>query len=139
MTEPRAYAGYGTVVAIGDGASPETFTSVGRLRNIGGPDASRGTIDVTGLDSTAKEFIVDLPDNGSLTFPMYLIPSERGTIYARFSDGALTNFQIQYADTVNTIASFAAVVTNWGQEVPEAGAIAVSITLKISGAITWNN
>jgi len=64
----------GTLLKRGDGGTPEVFTTVPDVVSIGGPDASKGEIDVTDLASTAKEFKGGLADFGRMTVELNYIP-----------------------------------------------------------------
>ncbi len=58
------FRGTGTQFLRGDAASPEVFTAVGDVISISGPSIVKDEIEVTALDSTAKEFISDLDNPG---------------------------------------------------------------------------
>ncbi len=62
--------GHGTLLQVGDGGSPETFTTIARLSEIGGMDASADDIDITTHDTVdaIREFIRGLVDPGEVTF-----------------------------------------------------------------------
>jgi len=49
-----AVAAFGTLLKIGDGGGPESFTTIAEVRTLGGPELSRDTVDVTSHDSTAN-------------------------------------------------------------------------------------
>src|SRR5262249_41711305 len=57
-----AFAGAGAQLKIGDGMSPEGFTTVFENVTIGDFGQENPLIDATHLLSTAKEYIADLPD-----------------------------------------------------------------------------
>ena len=70
----------GTTIGIGDGASPEVYTSIPQVTSIGGPDGSASEINVTNLSSTAQEFILGLKDEGSISLD--LVFDERDTTHS---------------------------------------------------------
>lgn len=55
-----------------------TFDKVGEVVNIGAPDGEAADIDTTHLESTAKEYLVGLPDNGNIEIAMNGISSDAG-------------------------------------------------------------
>lgn len=58
----------GLTITAGSGtATPVTFTQVINLKTFSGFDGSASELDTTNLDSTAKEFILGLVDNGQFT------------------------------------------------------------------------
>ena len=56
----------GTTLGRGDAASPEVFTSIGEVTQIGGPTGSATVIDISNLSSTRREKIMGLPDEGQV-------------------------------------------------------------------------
>lgn len=55
-----------------------TFAQVGQVHTIGAPSGQANDIETTHLDSTAKEYIVGLPDNGSITIGMNALSGDAG-------------------------------------------------------------
>jgi hypothetical protein len=55
-----------------------TFDKVGEVTNIGAPSGEAADIDTTHLESTAKEYLVGLPDNGSIEIAMNAVSSDAG-------------------------------------------------------------
>jgi hypothetical protein len=73
-----AVLSYGTKLQIEDPDTPATFIDVGGLMDFDGPQTSRAEIDTTTLESTAKEYALDLKDQGTFT----------GTMQTRYGDPA---------------------------------------------------
>lgn len=55
-----------------------TFDKVGEVNNIGAPSGEAADIDTTHLESTAKEYLVGLPDEGNIEIAMNAIESDDG-------------------------------------------------------------
>lgn len=55
-----------------------TFEKIGEVTNIGAPSGEAADIDVTHLESTAKEFLTGLPDNGNIEIAMNAVSSDPG-------------------------------------------------------------
>src|SRR6185369_2297065 len=127
----------------GDGAGSESFTTIAELTTFKGPGEKAPQIDVTSFDSTAREFIAGLTDNGELTFDLNFVGSDAQQQGLRTDSraGTLRNFKLNLNDHVSdpTIASFAAIVTM----PPELGggvdqAVKGSCSLRISGTVSWH-
>ena len=108
----NALVSQGMTIARGDGASPESFTTIPEVRAISGPDGSANEIDVTDLSSSAKEFRMGLRDEGNITLEMMFIPGN--TVHAGLrtdrANRTLRNFRITFTDSPATVWSFAAYV-----------------------------
>jgi hypothetical protein len=55
-----------------------TFAKVGEVTNIGAPSGEAADIDCTHLESTAKEYLVGLPDEGNIEISMNAMTSDAG-------------------------------------------------------------
>ncbi len=135
-----AVAGIGTTLQVGDGASPEVFTTIAEILTIGGPELSSEDIEVTNMDSAGgfKEFISGLADAGSVNFDLNWI---KGTQQAQVRDdvgaGTARNYRITWSDSPATIANYNARVTAFSMNTDPNSQIQASCTLKISGQVTW--
>ena len=134
----NAFSGVGTVFKRGDGASNEVFTAIAEINSIDGPNKSRGTIDVTSLDSTGgyREFIASFRDAGEVTLDMNFTRDGYVDINTDFEGSALVNYQIILPDTNNTQLDFAGLVTNLGMAVPLDDKVTQKVTIKVSGQVT---
>ena len=68
------YAGIGTLIKRGDGASPEVFTTIAQVGDIDGPKLKAGTYDVTTHDNTLagyKDFITGLKDGQEIKCKLF--------------------------------------------------------------------
>ena len=127
----------GTTIGIGDAASPEVYTTIPQVTSMSGPDGSASEIDVTNLSSTAKEFILGLKDEGSISLD--LIFDERNVQHAllrtRFGSGAVGNFQIADAGTPTKYYTFPAFVSALSMSSGVDEVQRASVNLRISSAI----
>ncbi len=55
-----------------------TFAKVGQVTNIGAPSGEAADIDTTHLESTAKEYLIGLPDEGNIEIQMNAISLDPG-------------------------------------------------------------
>ena len=132
-----ALVSQGMTIGIGDGASPEVYTTINEVTTIGGPDGSASEIDTTDLNSTAKEFRLGLLDNGSVNLALNFIPknTQHALLRAKSISGVITNFRITFTDSPQTTWTFAAFVMGVPVENSVDAVTTASITLRISGEI----
>lgn len=139
----KSYAAKGTVLKMGDGASPEVFTAIAQIGDVDGPNSKRETVDTTHHGSASKEFVATILDAGEVKFSINYDPAEAthknlagGLIYAH-QNGTLKNFKIDLPVLVVAGPTFAAYVTDFQIKAPVAGKLVADIVLRISGAIVW--
>lgn len=130
----------GTVVSIGTTAadpSGDTFTAIGEVLSWDGPGGSASLIDVSHLQSTAKEKRKGLRDSGQVTMNVNCIFGDAGQqalVAAELEDDPF-NFRIVYAD--GTQDDFKALVMQFrpaGGGVDEV--VRAQVTLEVTGAVT---
>lgn len=138
MTTP-AISAQGTLLKIGNGASPEVFTTISGVGNLAGPTGSRELIDVTALDSTGREYLVGIPDYGDITFTLFYAPSntQHAALFTAFqlAGQTATNFTITFTDSPATVYTFAALVQGFPHNFSTNAAVEVNLSLKLTGAI----
>jgi predicted secreted protein len=130
---------HGTLLKVGDGATPtEVFTTIAKIKDIGGPTFNRGTHDASTQTTDWGEIVPGLKMGGQVTFDINLIPTE-GThdentgLLKDFIDGTKRNFQLVFPDTGNTTWQFAAYVLNYEPDAPVDGLLTASLTVEITG------
>lgn len=137
----NAWTGVGTDLLRGDGAPTEAFVVVPEVISIGGPQITKGDIEVTNLDSTAKEFISDLKDNGALDCEMNWLPNDATQTLVRSDAEGSTggNWRIIWPATGGNVqVDFFAEVNSFTINTEPGAQATASWTLKISGALTWS-
>lgn len=137
-----AILAHGTVLKIGDGASPEVFAEIGQIGDFDDND-SVPTVDVTNHGSNGhREFIGDVIEGDDLTFQVFY--DDDDATHARATGlygmkGLRKNFRIE-APNESEGKQFAAIITNVGRSFPvSGGALTMSITLKKTGAPSYYN
>ena len=131
----NAILGAGSSLKLGDGASPEVFTKVAEVLRVGAIGQSAAEIDVTSLDSTAKEYIAALPDGETVAITMNFVG---GTQQNALRDGVRTtkNFVMEFSD--NTQATFSMVILGFMRdETSPESQLTASVNGRITGPITW--
>lgn len=128
----------GTLLQIGDGGSPEVFTTVAELRSFTGPGAPAAKIDTTTLSSTAKEFVLGLKDNGEISFEAFLKESDPGqaALFAARDALVARNFKLIMPFSPARTWAFLAFVMEFNISGGVDDVINAQITLAITGDIT---
>lgn len=129
----------GVVIARGDGASPEVFTTIGECTDFDGPSGSAAVIDATHFQSTAKEKVIGLPDEGQFTISGNFIGTNSAQTGLRTdrTNRTLRNFKVTLTDSPATVLTFAAYVLSFSISGAVDDKIPFSVTLEISGAVTY--
>lgn len=130
----------GSQLKRGDSGSPEVFTAIPEIRSFDGPGGTANDIDVTSLDSTAKEFLVGLLNLGNLTFEANYVPTSSQQIGLRNDQvsGVLRNYKLIFTDAGPSTFTFAARVKEFKTSAGVDDAVRLNVTLLISGAGTWS-
>lgn len=140
--DPSGYLAQGTVLRIGDGATPtEAFTDIEGCDDFSGPGESADTIETTSHSSPGhrRQYIGGLINSGELTFDVFWIFVEPGqlALQAAFNDGLEHNFQMEFpVDTTDNLLSFAGIVTGMEWAVPKDDAVKKSVTIQITGPVS---
>ena len=135
----------GTLIYVGNGASPETFTAIAEVKSISGPNLSRNVIDVTTHNSTLgwEESLAGLKRSGEITFDINFIPgnathSASTGLLKAFDDNDKLNYKLVFpisAGSPQVEWTFEAYVVGFqiGAEVD--GVLNASLTLKPAGTV----
>ena len=121
-------------------ATPVAYTAIANVKSITDIESgSNAEIDVTNLVSTAKEFRLSLPDNGSFSLALHHSNADAGqtALRARRVDGAVTTFQIILPSGTTPTASFSGLVKKFGKSAAVDGVVEASCDIRITGAVTW--
>ena len=133
------FRGAGTNFQRGDGTSPEVFITVGDVVSLSGPSITKDEIEVTALDSVAKEFIGALDDPGEVSLDLNWNPQDAEHVNLRTdAEGSVKrNYRIVWGDVSNTQVTFSAEVMEFTLATDPNDAVKGSVRLKISGGLTW--
>jgi len=134
-----AVLAHGAVVKVGDGASPEVFTSISGPTSIEFTPPQPERVDVTNHDSLAREYLQGLSGEGEMTFDVQYDQSvaSHKTVRDLHGVSTTTNFQMHFAD--GTYVSFAATVSVTFTHGVATEAQIMAVTLAISGAVTYTD
>lgn len=134
-----AVAAIGTLFKIGDGGSPETFTTIAEVKDIDGPGRTADTIEVTSMDSTGgyKEYIPSLKDGGEVSFDMnFTTSAAQAALVTDFENRTKRNFKIVTTHATPKNISFSGYITDLSYSFEVAGVAMRSVTIKITGPVT---
>jgi len=135
-----AFSSYGSKLSIGNGdGPPETFTDIGEIISIDGPGGENGEIEVTSLDSTAKEFIADLIDYGQVTAAANFLPgdTQHDQLLADVAARTIRNYQVSWPTSPASTATFAAYVQSYRPNVAAGQQGQANLTLRVTGDVTF--
>lgn len=129
----------GALLGKDAGTSPIAYTTVANINTISLSGVQAGEIDVTDLSSTAKEFLQGLEDPGTVEINGFYdyTNTEQAAMRDAVGGSSSSLYQITLSDT-HTI-QFSALVQSFAMEVAVDGAVEMSMSLKITGAITWSS
>lgn len=134
-----AVIGSGTLLKLGNGASPEVFTTIGEVVSIGDFGQENDLIDATHLESTAKEYIYGLADGVEFEIVANYKPTNAQHVAMLAAQAAKTtkNFQLVMPTGLGSLKfDFSALVRSWSIPFSSNEIIQISWSLKISGAVT---
>lgn len=142
MVASTAIDAYGTILQVGDAASPEVFTAVANVTNLNPPPISRDMYETTQHNGPGwDEYLPGLLRGGQVTLDLDWVPTEGTHSYTTgflkdLTDGTLRNYRVVFSDAGTTTWSFSAYVVTVPPVAPSAGKLTASVTLQISGAPT---
>ena len=134
---------HGTLLKLGDGGGSEVFTTIAEVKDISGPQLTRNELEATSHSSGGwDEYVAGIKRGGQVTFDVNWVPnnathdSSTGVL-SKFNGGTAVNFKLVENTTSPLTWSFAAIVTNFSTNKPVDGIRGGSITLRITGAVTY--
>lgn len=136
-----AVKGVGTLLQVGDGASPEVFTTLSEVTSLSGPSIAAEEIEVTNMDSPNgfKEYITGLKDGGTVDFDCNWIKSTSQTqIRDDITAGTTRNYKITFQTSPTTVALFTGLPLSMAFSADPNSAVTASLSVRISGDITWS-
>lgn len=127
----------GLVYTSGGTATPVTWTQVMEIKSFSGFDGSASEVDITNLDSTAKEFRLGLQDFGSFKVELNVVHADAGqaACAAAMAAGTVKNFKVTLPNA--EVGTFSGLV----KSMPAQGGVDATFTgsmdIRITGSVTW--
>lgn len=133
---PTAIESQGCVISYTVG-SPTNMQAIGNVVSFNGPGGSATVIDVTNLDSLAKEKRMGLPDEGQFTLELNYDPDNTSHIALRNARKSRTRveFRLALTDTTATNLIFFGYVLGFAIQGAVDAVVKASLTIEIDGAV----
>ena len=96
-----AHAAQTTDLQVGDGGTPELFTTLGELVSVAGPSMAHEMVDVSNLTSAAAAFLAaGVVDSGEVALELHFDEdaADHLALLTRITDGASTNYQLCWSN-----------------------------------------
>lgn len=126
---------FGIALKRSDMATPTaSFTTIGNVTSVSGPEIERETYDVTAHDSTSgwREFIGGLKDGGEVSLDVNYDPRKHDVYVADFEDTTPRDYKLTFPGTLGEWA-LKLILTGFAQEAPVDDKLAASLKFKVSG------
>lgn len=136
-----AVLGSGATLQLGSGASPQVYTTIAEVLRCGPIGSTNPEVDVTNLDSTAKEYIAGLADGNTVEFDVnYIQGTQQQSLRTAQAAGNTVNIRMVWPFSPQTTAVFDLVMLTFeiAETTPESQ-VSASFSGRISGSITWVN
>lgn len=132
----------GTLLKMGDGASPDVYTTVPEVTRLSGPSVRFDLLDVTSHDTVGyfREYIPGLADGDKITATVNWRPSNtihkalRVNAYARTNG----NFKIVFPDSADNTVVCSTYIESQLPKADVGTVLGMDISLKITGQPTWS-
>jgi len=138
-----AISSWGTLLQIGDGATPENFTTIAEVLDLNPPALAQDTEEVTSHDSPLgwAEHIGTILRGGEVTFDINYEPTEATHdaatgLIADMVARTVRNFHLVLPDVAATTWAFSALVKGFVPAAPVKGALRASVSMLVSGQPT---
>lgn len=97
-TGSKAFAGQGAELQLGDGGSPEAFSTIAEVTKVQRSGSKMDLVDVTNMDSIGayREKLATLLDGGEISFDANYVPSDatQVSLQSQFDNRTLSNWKI---------------------------------------------
>ncbi len=136
-----AVLGKNATLQLGSGASPQVYTTIAEVLRCGPIGSTNPEVDVTNLDSTAKEFIAGLAEGNNVEFDVNFIANntEQSSLRTSQASGSTVNLRMVWQTSPIQNAQFDLVLLTFeiSETTPDAQVMA-SISGRISGSIVFS-
>ena len=114
------------------------------VTNVGGPNFTKAEIDVTSMESTAKEYkAASLSDAGTMTLGIQYVPTNgiHAYIVAQAANAGTTTdyFKVKFSDGTNWRVSGSILTFSITNSDPAQGINTADLSLRLSGAVNFNS
>lgn len=135
----EAFWAAGSILQLGDAATPEVFTAIAELVDVVPPVETRDSTQVThhGSPNKRHEYIPGMADGGTVTFKVNWLPSnathnKTTGLRKTFEEHVNRNWKLILPDSILTI-TFTGHITNWNPQTPLPSQGSLDVSIKITG------
>lgn len=132
----------GTLLKIGDAASPEVYTTVPECKRLSGPSVRFDMLDVTSHDTSGffREWIPGLADGEKVSAEVNWRPSNAVHKGIRVDQYARTNrnFKLVFPDSADNTVVMSTYIESWVPRTDVGVEMSAALQLKITGSPTWS-
>ncbi len=130
--------GYGTLFKIRTSTGPDVFTTIGEQASVTPFGIAVDSIDASHEESPSawREFIPGLKDGGEVSLEIHYVPG--GSAEATLLAALRTTQVCRVVFPSGAQANFSAFITEMSAETPIDDKMVMSVTLKVTGAITMS-
>jgi predicted secreted protein len=139
-----AFWAYGSLLQMGDGATPEVFTTIAEIIEVKPPNSSRDAIQVSshGSSDGYHEYLPGMRDGGEIPVTANWLPTnatqdQTTGVLESFNDDSIHNWKWIAPDTLVT-CSFAGFLTAFEPDTPLTEQGKLSFTIKVTGKPTYS-
>lgn len=135
----KGVSAQGTLLHINVDGSPTNFQKVGNVKTFTGPGGQTTVLDASNLESTFKEKLIGLPDEGQFSFGLNLDPADTAHLAIKTArrNRTLVEFRITLPNTALTKLIFFGYVVGFQVAGGVDQIVNGSITVEIDGEVTW--
>jgi len=128
----------GVKLAVSTG-SPTEFSNIGNIVDFSGPGGQAAVIDISNLDSTFREKMMGLPDEGQITFNLNWDPDNatHTTLRSNRAARTRTEFRITLTDATPTAGRFFGYVLGLQLAGGVDAVVKAALTVEIDGPVAW--
>lgn len=118
--------------------TPQVWTAVANVKTFTGFDGSAAEIDVSNIQSTAKEFLLGLQDPGQFSMEIDLDQADAGqlALLAAQASGAIKQFRLVLPNAKT--ATFNGYVKKVGAAGGVDQAVKRAVDIRVSGSVVWS-
>lgn len=131
--DSRAFTAY----TSGGTATPVEWVQIKEISTFSGFDGERSETDITNLDSTAKEFLLGLKDNGTFSSNLRVVHADAGQTACRVAHGSDVSSPFKLVLPNEEVGTFSGLV----KSMPESGGVDAAyegaLNIRITGDVTW--
>jgi hypothetical protein len=127
-----------TAYTSGGSATPVTYTKISNVKTFSAFDGQAADIDVSNLDSVAKEYLIGLQDMGQFTLELDLDTTDAGQLALLANQAAQTLRSFKLTLPNAAVATFNAFVKKVGAAGGVDQPLKRAVDLRITGAVVWS-